>query len=72
MEELNQTLFVLVGIPDLSLLCLCNPFNRLCVLDLQVQTYLLAGTGRIPAKATKHIKSLLVTRDLIGNKKWET
>jgi hypothetical protein len=37
------------------------------VLDLQVSTYLLAG--RIPAKAMKHLKSHLVTRFLIGNKK---
>jgi hypothetical protein len=40
------------------------------LLDLQVSTYLLAG--RIPAKATKHLKSHLVTRFLIGNKKRET
>jgi hypothetical protein len=39
------------------------------VLNLQVRTYLM--TGRIPAKATKHLKSLLVTRYLIGNKKRE-
>ena len=36
------------------------------VLDLQVGTFLLAG--RIPAKATNHRKSLLVTRYLIGNR----
>jgi len=28
--------------------------------------------GRIPAKATKYLQSLLVTRYLIGNKKRET
>ncbi len=39
------------------------------VLNLQVCTYLM--TGKIPAKATKHLKSLLVTRYLIGNKKRE-
>ncbi len=39
------------------------------VLNLQVHTYLM--TGRIPAKATKHLKSLLVTRYLIGNTKRE-
>ncbi len=39
------------------------------ILNLQVRTYLMAG--RILAKATKHLKSLLVTRYLIGNKKWE-
>ncbi len=27
--------------------------------------------GRIPTKAMKHLKSLIVTRYLIGNKKWE-
>jgi hypothetical protein len=40
------------------------------MLDLQVGTYLMAG--RIPANATKHLKSLLDTRYLIGNKKRET
>ncbi len=40
------------------------------MLDLQVSMYRLAG--RIPAKATKHLKSHLVTRFLIGNKKRET
>ena len=39
------------------------------MLDLQVGKYLLAG--RIPAKATKHLKSHLVTRYQIGNKKRE-
>jgi len=47
------------------------------MLDLQevrrcvcVRIYLLAG--RIPAKTTKHLKSHLVTRYLIRNKKQET
>ncbi len=39
------------------------------VLNLQVRAYLM--TERIPAKAMKHLKSLLVTRYLIGNKKGE-
>jgi hypothetical protein len=39
------------------------------VLNLRVRMYLM--TGRIPAKATRHLKSLLVTRYPIGNKKRE-
>ncbi len=39
------------------------------VLNLRVHAYLMMGT--IPAKATKHLKSLLVTRYLTGNKKRE-
>jgi hypothetical protein len=39
------------------------------VLNLQVRTYLMMG--RIAAKATKLLKSLLVTRYLIGYKKRE-
>ena len=52
-------------------------FFFLRVLDVQVVQrwvrvliYLLVG--RIPAKATKHLKSHLVTRFLIGNEKRET
>ncbi len=40
--------------------------NGNSMLDLQVGTYLLAGS--IPTKATKHLKSPLVTRYLIGNR----
>ncbi len=53
----------LVHVDNHASYCMAN------LLDLKVSTYLLVGS--IPAKATKHLKSPLVTRYLTGNRNWK-